>query len=653
MADVVTAELWIDNKRFADTAAAWYAGDPVALADLELIWGRETTVDQPDTSTLTFRIVDRAGGKGLLDVVEIGKPVRVWARGNISPTYGGNFNTQIDGGFETAPLGDPGNRVHVWNSTDAPTSSSSIVAGSPDNIGARVLHFKTSQINDIINIPPAAFDDGAADAWLTLPFYNTGATWQLTAQLRVGKGMTVMFRGRTFTGPNQRQGQKYAGSGLSVVGTGAWQFVSTSTTGTAQDVDDWLGTSIRAVSWQPWSSSSGTWAGQPAGDRWDTYSNVDVDRVTVLAPAAAAVRGVMAFAGRISDLRLTRSGPDEWAADCTAVDLLADLANLYIGDEPWPAEGVFNRINRIYAAAGITGRIQLVMDETIHEHTTSWRDVDHQSTSALIVEQAAAIDFVCWPASASTIKPYIWLEDPALRAQVGELELDSAGFVVISPGSSSRIGGKTSLDGCDLLADDVAFVRDVTDVVSIVDASWLEQTLEDGLPAPTERTVTVRDEPAIAAAGERRLGIGTMTTAAAEASSIAAGILARTRQAQWRTEGLAWDLNLTPPPRGSKTAQVLDLLDGTIRLGRGLVVDDVDWPGSSTTIAAYLDGGRYVYDGAWRLELHTTPTGGFGVSAAWDELDAAWDWDDFEPSLAWVDLWGVAGPAALELEPTR
>ena len=89
----------------------------------------------------------------------------------------------------------------------------------------------------------------------------------------------------------------------------------------------------------------------------------------------------------------------------------------------------------------------------------------------------------------------------------------------------------------------------------------------------------------------------------------------------------------------------LDLLDGTTRLGRGLIVEHADvWPGGGP-VGLYLDGGRYTFDrDGWRLGLIGTPLAGMGESAAWVDLDPAWAWNQMDPTLEWPDLYGVAGP---------
>ena len=103
----------------------------------------------------------------------------------------------------------------------------------------------------------------------------------------------------------------------------------------------------------------------------------------------------------------------------------------------------------------------------------------------------------------------------------------------------------------------------------------------EGKPSPTERFVRVadaalEDDPTD---GVRRLGLSTPLTTAADATDVAERVLARTRTPQGRIDGMTWDLGLFPPAGRPNMAAALDLLDGTIRIGRGLIVDNADlWP---------------------------------------------------------------------------
>ena len=74
-----TCELWINGARFADGQPAELTTDPVALSGLSLIWGRNTSVDQPAPATVTFTVLDPPGGRRFDEAVPLGAAVRVWA----------------------------------------------------------------------------------------------------------------------------------------------------------------------------------------------------------------------------------------------------------------------------------------------------------------------------------------------------------------------------------------------------------------------------------------------------------------------------------------------------------------------------------------------------------------------------------------------
>ena len=276
----------------------------------------------------------------------------------------------------------------------------------------------------------------------------------------------------------------------------------------------------------------------------------------------------------------------------------------------------------------------------------SWRDVDNQSAGFLIAELAAGVDGVLWSATHETTGPYLWIEDVTGHVQAATLEMVN-GFVTIVI-STERPAGRTSIDACQIDAEALTWIRDVSDVITRVDATWLEQTVDDeGQPAPTDRSIRVTDPDLEAAYGVRRLGLSTQLITAADAETIAERVLFRTRTPQGRVDGLTWDLGRFPPAAGADMGAALDLLDGTIRIGRGLIVDNADlWPDGGP-IGLYVDGGQYVYDGAWTLGLIASPLAGMGESAQWDDLDPTWNWDEFDPAIEWPDLYGVAGPLAL------
>lgn len=75
----ITCELWIAGVRVADGCYG-QASTPAALDTLNVRWGRETTIDQPEPSTCTTSILDRgAGPTRVEDIAQLGAVLVVWA----------------------------------------------------------------------------------------------------------------------------------------------------------------------------------------------------------------------------------------------------------------------------------------------------------------------------------------------------------------------------------------------------------------------------------------------------------------------------------------------------------------------------------------------------------------------------------------------
>ena len=429
---------------------------------------------------------------------------------------------------------------------------------------------------------------------------------------------------------------------VTATGAGTWQTIAGSYTVTESRVGTWLGLYLGSTP-AGWDDLTGTWTATTG--TWADYTPTYFDDQRILAPPSA-VRDVLVFAGRITDLSARSSNRDgSVRVEVTAVDQLADLENRYVGDEPWPAETLTVRVGRIASASGAD--VDVRVDDPLGALFVSWRDVDNQAAGALFAELAASVDGVLWSASHATTGAYLWIENVTLRAQVGVLELVGAFVTIVVDTESGRPPGQTVIDGCQIPTEPLTWIRDVTDVLTRIDVTWLEQTTSEGLPAPTERRIRVLDSAAELEYGVRRMGLSTQLTSSADAIDVGNRILGRTRSPQGRVDGLTWDLGRYPPTAGEPMGAALDLLDGTTRLGRGLVVENADlWPGGDT-IGLYLDGGRYTFDAAgWTLGLIGTPLVGMGESAEWNDLDPTWDWAQMDPTLEWPDLYGVAGPLA-------
>jgi hypothetical protein len=149
--------------------------------------------------------------------------------------------------------------------------------------------------------------------------------------------------------------------------------------------------------------------------------------------------------------------------------------------------------------------------------------------------------------------------------------------------------------------------------------------------------------------GARRLSVSTQLAQSADAVDQASTWLARSSTVAWRIEGLKWDTTGDLSP--DQIATILVLLDGTARNGLPIVLTDLPpWvqpmASSSGSVALFVEGGRYVYDaGSWVLELTTSSaTGSSSGHFPWTASEPSWRWQDYDPALTWLDLFGVTYP---------
>ena len=640
---MIDCRVYLAGAPLPDTAGDLAAGSPTALADVELIWGRGSPVDQPGPATTRIVVMDPVGGTDFFTAIPIGAVLEMFAAGDVST--GAPVDVATDGGFETLALGAPSNRV-----AKAPGSSATLtVVAAPVHAGARAIAMTTAVVGpaNTVYVPPAPFNTTNPAAWDAIPTIGDAA-WTWSVAVLGARNGDVAVSGLGFRdaadvtasagtiGPTQR-----------FYGDGTFHVLADTVTATPAQRAYWLGVAV-GVTLASWNTADAagpplTW--ETAPDTWNGWATTVIDDQSIMAPATGLTRDVLVFSGRVTDMVAGLGFDGTARVEVVATDQLADLNNRYVGDVPWPAETVAARFGKIIAASG--AEVETRLDNPLAGTTISRRDVDNQPAGGMMTEIAAGVDGVLWSATHSTTGPYLWLENPMLRAQVGALTL-VGGVVVITVGDpGNRAPGRTTIDGCDVESPDVTWTRDVADVITRVDATWLDQSTS---PEPTEAGVRVVDAPGEAAYGARRMGVTTPLTTATAATNVANRILARSRDPQWRVQNLTYDVGRFPPAPGTETADVLDLLDGTTRLGRGLIVTNVaHWPGGEA-LGLYVDGGVYRYDAeGWALGLFATPMTGFGLSSAWDDLDPTWTWTMFDPAIAWTDLFGVAGPLA-ELE---
>lgn len=125
------------------------------------------------------------------------------------------------------------------------------------------------------------------------------------------------------------------------------------------------------------------------------------------------------FGGRITDL--TASFDDEAGAgicDVVAADLLSDLANRFVGSEPWAMEAMSARASRILTAVGVS-TAGLTVATKPGAAQVSRMDVDRQPAAQLLLDLAVSTGCVLWAAyDPAKAGPYLLYEDPGARASL-------------------------------------------------------------------------------------------------------------------------------------------------------------------------------------------------------------------------------------------
>jgi len=619
-----TCVLKADGVKVADGSPGDPTTDPTALSGLSISWGRSTTVDQPDVSTLTVDLLDEPGGKGFRDVFKVGTPLTVEATAITYPSP--TVSSFPDPGFESAAphaLTIGGTTVRSTRRKDAGTYSAFITTDWLARGGPRA---DASAIFAPLPFVPTGTSPGA---WDTIPRTATGQKWHVGVRVWVPSGTAADVYAVYFSAPwagsyviGPKIGTQYdTGGGFATVGADL-----------TPPPGVWVAVMVRASAYfyLSWNGAAITWDASPYV--WDELGALYVDTISVLAPAAGTPQTVLVWSGRVTNQEAFEPEGSLWPRlRITAADFMADLANCDVGDVPWAAESMSARFNRIVTASGMT--LPVTIDSTVASITVSWRDVDSQGAAGLLQEVASSVDAIVWAATHSVSGPYLDVEDPGTRPPDQVLKLVGGVIQIVSSLTSAQ-----PISACDLAQDPVRWRQDVGDVVTRAAIGWLEQIT--GPPISTaEHTHTTIDTAREALYGKRRYGVTTQLTTDADATNVAQRILNRT-QLGWRADGFtiddSWQQDVTP-------AVLLKLLDGTSRNGLYLKLTDLPaWSPVGAELGVYLEGGSYRFDdGWWVLDLTVSNARSAGQSAYWDQPPVAWQWNMFDPSVTWDAVTGV------------
>lgn len=625
MSTVIGCTVLIDGEPISDGCTSIDPDVPAVLSGLRVTWGRSSTVDQPVASSCVFGVLDPLHEPRLVPSLTIGRQVDVRADTVVYP----------DPDVSTLPELLPSLLTHVTRATVAPAGTVTAVAdGSGRAMG--------------ITFPPLAFTANPL-GWDSVPRTLPGQQWRYKATVTrpapfAGwSGWAAQVQPVTFTRPD--------GSDARLLPPPTPATPSVDVTFTPPP-GVWLGLHVAAHPTSPaWNQlDDTTWDALGATPTWEDLGTFLITAVELLAPAAGAADSAMVFSGRITDVIAQWDGGDDAVLQVIAQDWLAELANRFVGDTPWAAEPLAARAQRIVQLSGQP--ITLTVDPAPGALQVTYRDVDRQAAAGLLQQLATSGGSVLWTATHLVTGQVMRIEDVAARPAALTLTTDDTNLVHVIP-SPAALAHALPVTACDIDAEPVRFILDTTGTISMVALTWLEQVVDPEPPnpiKPTQRTVDVTAPGTLAAIGARRMSVSTQLITEADAATQATQWLARSSVVAWRIEGLTWDTagDLTP----TEITAVMRLIDGTRRNGLPITLTDLPaWvgpmTGDQTAVALYVEGGDYEYHaGAWQLDIDTSSANASAVGTLpWVNLEPAWRWDDFDPELRWLDLYGVTYPA--------
>ena len=599
-------ELWVDGVRFPDGCTDAPPDAPYALTGLAVTWGREDVLDQPSPATATFEVVDEVGGQQYLDAIHVGSLVRILA----------NALLWAPADFPTIPVPAP---VQTLGGESGAVGSTVVLWPSP---GSQYVH------GDVRPAPPSS----DPDAWFDVPRSVAGQTWQLN--------ITAVFVETAFLGWVRPAGTVAAHPLLweSPDDTVPTVMPPIPLTGTFVPPSGyWVG--VRVV-WTPtgprWNqlTNPAAWSSLGATPSWEDLAELHLFTLQVLAPQGGTVRTALVFEGRVTDLE-ARFDDTLGAAVCqvTAQDLLAELNNRLIGDQPWAAEPIGQRLPYMVGLAGF-GTTNTVLDATVAATNISRRDVDAQPAGRLMQELATTGDGVLWTASHLGGAPDIRVDSMSERPSAYVLTPTGPGGSIIVDLRGSFTGAAVELSACAVDLDPVRWRQDSTDVATRVSVGWLAQEFDnDGQPVQKEHREQVTDPGVEARIGSYSVSMSTQLRDVIDARLLATTWLARLSEQGWRIGGLVWSATEDETLDAVKLDQFVTLLDVMQRNGCPIMLVDLPYWSPVTAgedrVPLFLEGGKYEsVDGGWVLRLVTTSAQALGRSATWQEIPAPWRWQD-------------------------
>jgi hypothetical protein len=246
MATGTTCELYVDDGRMNDGRPGENPLDPVALSGLQVQWGRDTTVDQPQSSSCTFEVMDPPGGGSFARTLSTGRRVAVTATAEVW-TPPGHDGTFLDP-YINHPW--PGGIFADINTNLGPLGLGGVgtLAFYPRTDFGRAFSFMLAP--KVWSFP---FPDDPSN-WDEIPTTRVGQRWTWTIRLAAPPGAVVTAAPVLFTGPWTVAGTPV--TSVAVTHTGTGDFVDLGGTWTPGVDGRWVGLWVSVF---------------PSGPRWADF----------------------------------------------------------------------------------------------------------------------------------------------------------------------------------------------------------------------------------------------------------------------------------------------------------------------------------------------------------------------------------------------
>lgn len=370
--------------------------------------------------------------------------------------------------------------------------------------------------------------------------------------------------------------------------------------------------------------------------------------VVVSAPLAGEATETV-FEGRVSDLDLDHDDDTDHAiVRVLADDPLAQLAHVYLGDEPWPEESAIARATRI-ASLLPAGLAELESEfGALPERlwTVRDRDVDRQPALSLMQQVAESTDtglYLVIGEAGETHRKYLY----------HGLSLDHPGreFVLTGPPAMFVIepspGVAEVTISADHLTDGVNYRKGLAQLVTQAQVDYYDPI------GDADVSVIYTNGGAEAIHGTRRLQLRTQLVDQADAETLAGRALAR-GVPSWRTETLVWDASDGGPAVDPDLTlqRFLRLRD---RVGLGVEITDLPaWVPSEADYVFY-EGGVLTYradrhdqgdghPGRWIVTMAVVPSAGIGAGITYAQALSSipgMTYQNIDPTVRYVDALSV------------